>query len=187
MNAFRADSGAVKVLAMVLAFILAAHLPALAVQPNMPFNGAIAFHKISLTIPSGYIRDSTQSTEDFWIFEKGFYSRYIMLSRKDLQGDADEALDAYAEYLKEQGVNTQRETFCQLEALRSESLQGDSWREILFAHDGSLYAVAIRGGTGEEMQALIDTIAIHDVTPEITAQPDKHTMFGRIFDYAFGK
>ena len=29
---------------------------------GMPFNGPITFHELALTIPDGFIRDSTQST-----------------------------------------------------------------------------------------------------------------------------
>lgn len=188
MSSVRMNTGISRMIAMVLLLILALSPMGLAAQSNMPFNGEIAFHKISLTIPSSYIRDSTQSTEDLWIFEKGFYSKYIMLSRKDFQGDVDEILDSYVEYLHEQGMNSQRDTFLELEAVRSESTQEEVvWREMLFVHDGALYAVAMRGGTEEELQALLDTVAVHDETPEIAVQPDNSTMFGRIFDYFLGE
>lgn len=188
MKSARTNNAVVRTIAFIFLLIFAACSAGLAAQSGMPFNGRIAFHKIALTIPSNYVRDSTQSTEDFWIFEKGFYSKCIMLSRKDAQGEAKEQLDNYAEYLKSQGIDSQRTTFLQLEAVYSESLQEDaSWREMLFAHDGSLYAVAMRGGTTEEMQALLDTVAVYDETPEITIPPDNRTPLDRFFGYFFGK
>ena len=174
--------------AVLLALVILFCPAGLAAQSDMPFNGEIAFHKISLTIPDSYIRDSTQSTADFWVFEKGFYSRYIMLSRNDLQGDADEALDRYAESLHAEGVDAQRTRFLQAEAVYSESVQADTaWREMFFVHDGSLYAVAMRGGTADEMQALLDTVALHAEIPEIAVQPDNRNALERFFGYFFGK
>lgn len=132
MKSVRMNTSAARIMTMVLALLFAICPLALAVQSDMPFNGTIAFHKITLTIPKIYIRDSTQSTADFWVFERGFYSQYIMLSRKDVQKDADEALDLYAGYLTEQGARSQRDTFLQLEAVRSEAVQEDGlWQEVL--------------------------------------------------------
>ena len=59
---------------------------------NMPFNGDIQFHNISLTVPQRFIRDSTQSTNDLWVFEHSFYSECILISRKDVTGDIPSAL-----------------------------------------------------------------------------------------------
>lgn len=67
---------------------------------DMPFNGDIVFHEIALSIPESFIRDSTQSSEDVWIFEKGFYSKYIILSRSDYSGSEHAALDRYAQSIK---------------------------------------------------------------------------------------
>ena len=156
-------------------------------RSTMPFNGEIAFHKISLTIPDNYVRDSTQSTENVWVFEKGFYSRHIILSRQDAQNDTGRQLDAYAEYLKEQGMTSERTVFLELEAVRSEGMPGDKmWREMCFAHDGSIYAVAMIGSSEEDMQMLLDTVAVHDEAPEITAQPDDRTPLERFLGYFFG-
>ena len=45
---------------------------------QMPFNGDIEFHDISLTIPERFIRDSTQSNDNLWVFECDNYSEYII-------------------------------------------------------------------------------------------------------------
>ena len=130
-------------------------------QSSMPFNGDIHFHEIGITIPRAYIRDSTQSNEDLWIFEKGFYSKYILLSRKDLSGDADDILNNYAAYLQEQGVQSRRDSFLGLPAVRSsDESQEQSWREMLFVYNGSLYAVALRGGNEDDLLALLESVSL---------------------------
>ena len=58
---------------------------------DMPFNGDITFHEISMTSPTRFIRDSTQSTDALWIFERGNYSEYIILSCKAANGDTTQA------------------------------------------------------------------------------------------------
>lgn len=154
---------------------------------EMPFNGEIAFHKIFLTIPESYIRDSTQSTEDFWIFETGWYSKYIMLSRRDLDTDVDEYLDGYMEYLRSQGAQSGRENFLGLEALRSAQMDGEqSWQELMLVHDGSAYALALRGGTQEEFDRLLEGVAVHDEAPQIAVQEDARTPIDRLMGYLFG-
>ena len=55
---------------------------------NMPFNGDIVFHDLSLTIPRDFIRDSPQSNDDLWAFEKGMYKQIIILHRTDQGIDA---------------------------------------------------------------------------------------------------
>lgn len=60
------------------------------------------------------------------------------------------------------------------------------WREMCFAHDGSIYAVAMIGSSEEDMQMLLDTVAVHDEAPEITAQPDDRTLLERFLGYFFG-
>ena len=131
-------------------------------KSDMPFNGDIVFHDISLTIPRSHIRDSTQSSDDLWIFEKGFYSKSILLSRKDLQGDIDDVLDNYIAYLNSQGPRSERDTFLGLEAVRSAYLESNKpWREMLFVYNDSIYAVATRGGSEEEFLSLLDSVSLN--------------------------
>lgn len=172
-------------LTMILIAVLISGFAAAARE--MPFNGEMAFHKISLTIPENFIRDSTQSTEDFWVFEKGWFDRVIMLSRKDPGADADEYIDAYMEYLHSQGVQSVREDFLGLKALRSSQIEEEqSWQEMMFIHDGSVYAVALRDGTEADFAALLDTVAIHDEAPQISVREDTRTPIGRLMGYLFG-
>lgn len=161
MRSEHRKNAADRLLVLILILAVAANLTGCINRSDMPFNGDIRFHDLTLTIPKDYIRDSTESTEDLWVFEKGFYSQYIIITRNDIQGDATESLNSYAEYLTEQGVQVRRETFLETEALISSWTNGDLFcQELMFACNGSLYAVSLRGGTEEEFQSLIRTIGI---------------------------
>lgn len=127
----------------------------------MPFNGDIEFHDLSLTIPASFIRDSTQSNDDLWLFEKGFYDQLIILSRQDLKGDADATLDDYAAYLTQEGVSAERTTFLQNDAVHSNYTKDDQFcQEILFVYNDSIYALALRGGTVEEFSDFLKTVSL---------------------------
>lgn len=148
----------VKILALVL--ILAWVLSGCN-RSDMPFNGAVTFHDLTLTIPSDFIRDSTESTDDLWIFEKGRYTQYILLSRQDGGADAAASLDSYADYLTEQGAQATRGTFLEMEAVMSSwTREGLFCQELLFAYNGSLYAISLRGGTEADFDAIVDTVEL---------------------------
>lgn len=125
----------------------------------MPFNGDIEFHNITLTIPENYIRDSTQSTEDFWVFESGFYKKCILLSRNDANIAAAQILEDYVELMKERETNSEIISFMNEDAVLSTYYKdGVYCQELLFVHDSSSYAVALRGGTEAEFKEITDTI-----------------------------
>ena len=150
-----------KKLGVLLAFLLLLTLCGCGKSSDMPFNGEISFHDVTLTIPEKYIRDSTQSTDDSWLFERGWYSAQILLVRKDAAADPEAAMESYRQYLTEQGADSQKTTFLGRDALRSTADQnGKIWREVFFYHNGSSYAVALRGGTEEEFQALLKSVGI---------------------------
>ena len=128
----------------------------------MPFNGPITFHELALTIPDGFIRDSTQSTQDAWLFEKGFYSRLIILTRNDQNGDVDASLDSYRERMKEIGAASERTTFLDQPAVHSAYTKDNTYcQEILFIYHGSYYAVALRGGICFLSEQYIPFLHIH--------------------------
>lgn len=134
---------------------------------KMPFNGDISFHDLSLTIDKRFIRDSTQSTRDLWIFEHGGYSEYVILSRQDAPADVTASLEDYAAYLTEEGAEAELTEFLGCEAVSSSyTKDGKACREILFAYSGSLYAIALRGGDEEGFRALTDSVRIHKGTEE---------------------
>ena len=71
---------------MILLFLLT-FLSGCIGSSKMPFNGDITFHEITLTVPERFIRDSTESNDDLWVFEHDGYSEYILISRTDASSD----------------------------------------------------------------------------------------------------
>ncbi len=137
---------------------------------GMPFNGPITFHELTLTIPNSFIRDSTQSTQDAWLFEKGFYSRMIILTRNAQSGDVEASLDSYRDRMKELGAVSERTTFLDLPAVHSTyTKDGTYCQEILFIYHNSYYAIALRGGDEAEFRNLLATAGIVVPTASDTA------------------
>ncbi len=134
---------------------------------NMPFNGKITFHDITAVIPKDFIRDSTSSNEDLWVFEKGMYSETIIISRQDLHGDAIKVLDDYVELMLERGAESSRGKYLYTDAVMSKYIKDSEYcQEIAFCYNGSIYAFALRGGTDEEFQSLMDNINTPETTPK---------------------
>ena len=128
---------------------------------DMPYNGEASFHDVFIEIPEDYIRDSTQSTEDLWIFEHGGYKEYILLSRKDANADTSVDLDSYLAYMKDRGAASERTKFIGIDSVFSAyMLDGVFCQEMLFIYKDSYYAIALRGGSEEEFNALLDTVKI---------------------------
>ena len=128
---------------------------------DMPFNGTVTFHELVITIPEDFIRDSTQSGEDGWVFEKGLYSQLIIITRSDINGDTQTELEEYGTYMAQQGAYTEGGTFMGFPAVLSLYEKDDMYcQEILFAYNNSFYAVALRGGTEEEFGALLDSLSM---------------------------
>lgn len=128
---------------------------------DMPYNGDVAFNGITVSIPKKFIRDSTQSTDDLWIFEKGFYKQFIIISRNDLVGEVGEVLDGYVEYMKAMECDSKRTTFAGCEAVQTTYTQdGQFCQEMLFVYNSSIYAVALRGGAEEEFKSLLDSVKL---------------------------
>ena len=151
-----------KLISLFLVFILAFSLASCS---KMPFNGEIEFHNISLTVPERFIRDSTQSNDDLWIFERGGYSEYIIISRKDFTGDVKTALDDYVAYMKENSAESEIISFLDDDAVLSTYYMDNVYcQEILFAYHNSFYAVALRGGTQSDFAEITDTIRLRDIS-----------------------
>lgn len=133
---------------------------------DMPFHGRIQFHDLTVVIPEEYIRDSTQSNEDFWVFEQGFGRKLILLQRSDLSGTTDEVLDSYAAAMRERGAESVRGEILLTDAVLSTyTLEDQSCREIVLVYGDSCYAFALRGGTEEEFQALLDDLNTPETLP----------------------
>lgn len=130
---------------------------------DMPFNGEIQFHSITAVIPDDFIRDTTQSNEDLWVFEKNNYKQIIIISRTDADDDPDAGLDDYVELMTERGATASRETFLDLDAVMSTYYLEEVYcQEIMFLYNNSYYAFALRGGTEEEFQNLLNDLIITD-------------------------
>ena len=126
---------------------------------RMPLNGDITFYDISLTVDEKYVRDSSQSSENLWIFEHGNYKEYIILSKKDISGDLTVVLSEYLEYMLENGVNAEKKTFLENEAIFSAwTSDGVFCREVTFVHEGAVYAISLRGGTESDFDNLLHTV-----------------------------
>ena len=131
-------------------------------ESSMPFNGEITFHSIRLTIPSEYVRDSTQSNADTWLFEQGWYKKTIIIMHRQHSYDPSEYISTYAEGLQGQGIQSELTTFMGAPAAMSSATKenGVFWQELSFAMDGVFYAIALNGGTETEFQALLDSLSI---------------------------
>lgn len=130
---------------------------------DMPFNGEITFHAIGATVPKDFIRDSTQSKDDAWLFEKNRYTQMIILTRNDMTYDADTEMAYYLAYMHSMDVDAQRTSFRGCPAVHSTyTRDGVFCQEMFFAHAGSLYAVALRGGDEAQFNALLDTVVLHE-------------------------
>ncbi len=53
---------------------------------DMPFNGDVLFYDLSIEIPEDFIRDSTKSNENQYVFEKNNYDVIIVLSKQNTNG-----------------------------------------------------------------------------------------------------
>ena len=128
---------------------------------KMPFNGDITFNEITLTIPERFIRDSTQSNDDLWVFEHDNYSEMILISRSEIVGDVTLSLETYIDYMKEKDAESSMTTFLDKDAVFSSYYIDDVFcQEILFPHNDHFYAVALRGGTEEGFEEISKTVAI---------------------------
>ncbi len=126
---------------------------------SVPFNEEIEFHSITLIVPENYIRDSTQSNDDFWIFERNNYEKCILISRKDAVRDTTQILEDYVALMKEREANSEIVSFMNEDAVLSTYYKdGVYCQEIIFIHNNSSYAVALRGGTEAEFKEITDTI-----------------------------
>ena len=149
---------------LISLFLVLAFVFSLSACSKMPFNGEIEFHSISLTIPERFIRDSTQSNDDLWIFEHDNYSEYIIISRKDITGDAGSSLLNYVEYMKENGADSEIASFLNNDAVLTTYYKDDVFcQEILFAYNSSFYAVALRGGTQSGFAEIVNTICLIEI------------------------
>ncbi len=127
---------------------------------NMPFNGDISFHDMTMTIPADFIRDSTQSDDNLWVFEKGRYTQMIILKRNDLTAEENDTLQGYADYMQEVGATTATVDFNGQKAVYTTYTKEEVFcQELLFVYSNSSYAIALRGGSEADFDSLLSSVA----------------------------
>ena len=137
---------------------------------RMPFNGEIVFHDISLTVPERFVRDSTQSDDDLWVFEHDNYSEYIIISHSDITSEVKSALTDYSEYMKENGAESEKTFFLDNYAVLSTYYKDNKiCYEILFAYNDCFYAVALRGGTQDGFDEITDTVSLIALSDDVAS------------------
>jgi hypothetical protein len=129
----------------------------------------VTFYDIKISLPYGYIIDSTQSDEYLRVYEKGFYKSLIILSIDAFEGDPAEWLDGYADYVNQSGGTAQRTTFIEYDAVYSvfTDKEGKPGREMMFIYKNYCYAVSLRGGTEQDFDDLLATVSLTDKSVEI--------------------
>ncbi len=128
---------------------------------DMPFNGEVEFHDITVTVPNDFIRDSTQSSDKIWMFEKSGYKQLILIIRSEMTADIDTTLDSYVDYMLTVNAESERTEFIGLPAVRSTyTKDGTTTQEMLFAYGNYTYAVALRGGSAEDYNSLLNSVKI---------------------------
>ena len=133
---------------------------------TMPFNGEAQFHDIWIVIPERFIRDSTQSSDDVWVFERGNYKEYIIMSRTDIQSDEKTEFESAIAYMKSVGAEYEMLTKDGIQAAHfTYDKEGVFCQELVFPYKGLFYAIALRGGDENGFKELINSIVpIADVT-----------------------
>ncbi len=129
---------------------------------SMPFNGDITFHNISLTIPSDFVRDSIQSNNNLWVFEKEDYKQIIILSHKELTQDGDTTLEEYGTFITQQGGQAKAVNYSGCNALILTYMKEDVFcQELILIYKDIVYDVALRGAQTEDFEALLNTFSIN--------------------------
>ena len=128
---------------------------------KMPLGGNVTFHEIFLTIPENFVRDSTASSEDLWIFEKGFYKEYLIIKRSDNNADATETFGNYNNFIIEQGGNSTLGKFIGKEAVLCSYTKEDFYcQELMFEYKDSIYNITLRDGDSDTFGAIMDSVKL---------------------------
>ena len=126
-------------------------------EQSTPFR----FYGITVSLPFGFVRDTTASTDTAAVFERGWYKEVIIVNVSSI-GTADEAgLDRYIGLIAESGGQSERTSFLSRSAVRSSfTKNGVLCREILFLYQDCFYAIALDGGTEEVFTLLIGSVSL---------------------------
>ena len=132
-------------------------------QPVITLGGSTTFYDIEYAIPEYYIFDSTQSKENFALYESGWYEKLLLLSRSDVTYDpARKHLEKYANNMKEKGAE-----YCEfidfkgVEAVKAKyTVEDKNCIEVYFILNGSKYAIAMRGETEDNFNIFIGGVVL---------------------------
>lgn len=130
---------------------------------EMELGGATTFYDVEYRIPTFYIYDSTQSKENFAVYESGWYSKLLLMSRGAVKKDpARLHLESYAEGVKKVGAH-----YCEfiefkgVEAVLARyNVEDKPCTEVFFVYGNSTYAIALRGETEENFNIFIDAVKL---------------------------
>jgi len=140
---------------------------------RMPFNGKVEFHGIEITIPDSYVRDSTQSNDDMWVFEQGNYSKYIIMSCKTAEDGSDHIV-SYSSFIVNMGGTVEYVEFMGHNGMCAVyEKDNETCYETLFVIDDEVYSIALRGGDEVEYMELMDTVKIPSFRMTKTYSYDK--------------
>ena len=151
------------ILALVLLFLFCGCVKRI----DMPFNGNVKFREIELTIPERFVRDSTQSSENMFIFERGYYEEYIIISGNESQNAAapDLGLEKYMEQMLSVNAESKIIPFLDRKAVLSTYYKEDLYcQEVFFYHGSQAYAIALRGGTEDAFWEIANSVRTGEET-----------------------
>ena len=130
---------------------------------EMELGGTGTFYDVEYKIPSYYIFDSTESKENFVVYESGWYSKILLMSRGGVTKDpARLHLESYAEGVKEFGAH-----YCEfiefngVEAVLAKyNVEDKPCTEVYFVYGNSTYAIALRGETEENVDIFMSAVKL---------------------------
>ena len=138
---------------------------------KMPFNGEVTFHDMNVTIPSSFIRDSTQSKEDVWVFERDNYKSYIMLihGALEMQGGMSTP-EKYSESLRSTGATSEVKSFNGYPCVYTTSVANNGMyaTETVFFVGDTSYALTMCTANEADMaeyQTVYDSLSFSGVAP----------------------
>lgn len=123
---------------------------------NMPLTGSVKFWDINLDLPKEYVRDSTCSTIDEFIYESGNYKKYIVLTYAYSGYDMED----YYDLMSDRGCDVEYRDILSSKSVVSRWYDDeDKYRqEVYMKVKGGTYAIMLCGGDEEEFEALIEEI-----------------------------
>ena len=130
---------------------------------ELQLGGTATFYDVEYRTPELYVFDSTQSKEDFVVYERGWHDKLLLMSRSDVTQDpARLHLEKYANNMKKVGAE-----YCEFiefkggEAVLAKYIADDkNCIEVYFIHGNSKYAIAMRGETEENFNTFINSVEL---------------------------